>query len=388
MTRRVATPVWLGIATMALALGSVALLWLNRGTLASSSWPDVVTPYLFISYSAIGLLILRHVPRHGVGRLFVLVGLWAASAVLAQEYGILALNRAEPLPGGAEAMLIARSLAGAVIVPAGWLLFLYPDGRFPSARFRAIGWGLGSLAVVSMVLELRSGHISEAFRHVDLPVLEPPGASDDLAWAVGAVLIGGTIVASAAAVVTRFRHSDGAERKQLAWMAYAVTVGLALLALSIVPLPVIEEFHLVAGVALSLGIPLAAAVAILRHRLYEIDRLISRTVTYALVALAITLVYSTPVVLLPAVVGESSALGVAVSTLLAAIAFNPIRSRVQRAVDRRFDRSLFDAQREMDDLENRLRTVIGVTDIMSDVAAVVGRTMAPSRADLWIRFRP
>ncbi|NIS29573.1 MAG: hypothetical protein GWO04_06205 [Actinobacteria bacterium] len=126
-------------------------------------------------------------------------------------------------------------------------------------------------------------------------------------------------------------------------------------------------------------------IALLRYRLYEIDRIVSRTVSYALVAAVVGLVYAVPVLLLPRVLGGSNQLVVAVSTLGAAAVFNPVRRRIQRSVERRFDRSRYDAAREVEAFATRLRSGATLDAVRSDVDTVLRSTLGPNTAALWIR---
>jgi hypothetical protein len=134
-------------------------------------------------------------------------------------------------------------------------------------------------------------------------------------------------------------------------------------------------------------VPVSIAVAVSRYRLYDIDRIISRTVTYALVALVVAGIYAIPVVTLPRLLGESSDIVVAVSTLAAAAVFNPARRRIQRAVDSRFNRARYDADREVDGFSTRLHSGLTLEAVEGALDDIVSRTVEPATAALWIRER-
>jgi hypothetical protein len=374
----------LGLAGL-LVTGSAVMLWMNRTTLAGTNPLDVATPYLFAAYVPVGAVILRRNPGHGVGRLFVLVGLWAAFAVCAQEYGILALTGPWSIPAGRGALNLSQTLAASVLLPAGWLLLLYPDGRLPSLRWRPYARVLSVVSVTSVFLAVAFPESGGAFRTVEIATTTQPDPLDDLVWLIGTIVNATVVAGSVTAAVVRFRAASHVTREQMKWMAYAPTLGLLALAVSAAPLPVIGEFHLVAGVVLALGVPVAAANAILRHRLYDIDRILSRTVGYALVASVVVAAYAAPVVLLPRLLGESSDLIIAGSTLAAAAVFNPARRRIQRAVDHRFDRTRYDGEREVDALANRLRGEVDLGTVTEDLSGVLGRTIAPATSSIWLR---
>ncbi len=205
-------------------------------------------------------------------------------------------------------------------------------------------------------------------------------------------LLFGFVVVAASSMVVRFRRSTGVERLQLKWVALAVVGFAAFILVAFL----VETFGLLLpdlvgtiGIGLAmLGLPAAVGIALTRYRLYEIDRIISRTVAYTLVAGVVAAVYAVPVVVLPGLVDGAGDLVVAGSTLAAAAAFTPVRRRVQAVVDRRFDRSRYDTAREVGALADRLRSGATVTDISTEVSRLVAHTIRPDSTVLWIRDRP
>ncbi len=374
-----------GLTALLLVIISAVLLWMNRSTLAGTNPVDVVSPYLFAAYVPVGAVILRRNPGHGIGRLFVLVGLWAAFAVCAQEYGILALTGPWSIPAGRAALSLSQTLATSILLPAGWLLLLYPDGHLPSPRWRPYAGALAVVSVTGILLAVAYPEGGGAFRTVELQPTAQSSRLDGVLWLIGTVVNATVVAGSAMALVVRLRRSSRVTREQMKWMAYAMMLGLLALAVSAAPLPVIGEFHLVAGIILALGIPVAAANAILRHRLYDIDRILSRTVSYALVASVVATAYTVPVVLLPRLLGMSSDLIIAASTLAAAAVFNPARRRIQTAVDHRFDRARYDGEREVDAFASRLRGEVNLGTVTEDLSGVLGRTIAPAISSIWLR---
>jgi hypothetical protein len=196
----------------------------------------------------------------------------------------------------------------------------------------------------------------------------------------------------AAAILARFRTATGNERQQLKWFAYASSIFLVLLAVSILfPL-----FSYLAGLGPTLAvmvmdlIPISVAIAILRYRLYDIDRLINRTLVYAVTTGAIALTFFGGVVVLPALLRpiiSGSEVAVAVSTLVCFALFQPLRSRVQNAVDRRFDRSRYDTVRTLDTFSVRLRDELDLDSVRGELLDAVGTTLSPTHASLWLRER-
>jgi hypothetical protein len=200
---------------------------------------------------------------------------------------------------------------------------------------------------------------------------------------IGTLLWMVTMVASLACVVLRFRSSRGTERQQLRWVAAGAVAAVAgLLAGAATPQRTVISSILYAMV---LCIPLAVAVAVLRYRLWDLDRLISRTVTYALLTLLLGLGYAGVVLGLGRLLPEGSSLAVAAATLAAAAAFSPLRRRVQQGVDRRFNRRRYDAAGTVEAFAARLRDQVDLDALRGELLAVVDHTMQPVGASLWLR---
>ena len=194
------------------------------------------------------------------------------------------------------------------------------------------------------------------------------------------------MVASLACVVLRFRSSVGVERQQLRWVAAGAVAAVAgLLAGTAVPQRTVISSILYAMV---LCIPLAVAVAVLRYRLWDLDRLVSRTVTYAAVTALLVVPYLLILPVATHLAGGSGSLAVAAATLAAAALFQPLRRRVQDLVDRRFNRRRYDAARTVERFSGRLRDQLDLAALEGELLAVTNQTMQPSQASLWLRARP
>ena len=287
---------------------------------------------------------------------------------------------------------------------------LFPDGRWPSRRWRWVGWTVVALWTVITLAGMLAGRLETQGREYPDPSSLPatftcgPDEEDptlvlcDTAWdspvgitgasaesaftellLVPALLLG--VGSGVASVVVRFRRSRGVERQQMKWL---------LLASSLLPVPIVTEgLPVVGDISLPLAlaaVPTSIAIAVLRYRLWDIDRVVSRTVTYAVVTLLLAGTYAGLVLAMQAVTGpdDASDLVVAVSTLVAAALFRPVRDRVQRLVDRRFDRARFDHDRILDDFAGHLRDEVDPQRVASDLHQVVTGALAPTAASLWV----
>ncbi len=282
-----------------------------------------------------------------------------------------------------------RSIAGAAAgAPATGLVLLsllwFPDGLLPSPRWRRlqttiIGWTL-LWGVVGLLADPLDG--------AEHPFM-PPAMAANFASAYEILLLGfgALLLAAAWALGSRYRRADLIRRLQLKWLFFVSgSYVLFWIAISIaVPLAEWNAIGLLLDALFLASLPIAMAIAVLRYHLYEIDRIISRTVTYGLVAMVIATVYAVPLILLPRLLGETSDLVVAGSTLAAASVFNPVRKRVHRAVDHRFNRARYDIEREIDAAGVRVLRQVDLADLAAEVAGTIGRTLQPASTSLWIR---
>jgi hypothetical protein len=211
------------------------------------------------------------------------------------------------------------------------------------------------------------------------------GAIGHLTWILGFVVL----LLAAVSVVLRYRRSAGEERLQLKWFAYATAVSLGLIfaLLPVAPMgtagQVIYDLAIVAGIGLAL--PVAIGISVLKYRLYAIDKIISRTVSYALVTGLVVGVYLGCVALLTRVLPVRGSVGVAVSVLAAAALFNPLRRRVQSLVDQRFDRARYDSERVVAQFSVQLRDQVDLDVLGEDLRGVVDHVLAPEHLSLWVR---
>ena len=276
-------------------------------------------------------------------------------------------------------------------ITAAFLLLLFPDGRLPSRRWRPVAW-LAAGSLVALFLGSFSPGPLGGFD--DITSIENPfgidragGFFDSLEGSTGWTLLVVSILASASSFVLRLHRARGDERQQLKWFAYAAT----LLAAGFITLSATDGESWIGAAPLVAGLvalPLAIGIAILRYRLYEIDVIIRRTLVYGAVTAGLAGLYFGIVLALQQVFSSfagGSDLAVAVSTLAVAALFGPARRRVQHAVDRRFYRRRYDAQRTLETFSARLRDEVDLDALGTELRTVVRDTMQPSDVSLWLR---
>jgi hypothetical protein len=339
-----------------------------------------------LGYATVGLVLSLRRPANPIGWLYAAAGLVWSLAIPGDSWLVQLVAEHRPLPLAAQVAAVFGEFNWAPATVLGVTLpaLLVPDGRLRSRRWRPVA----ATSMVAAVLVVVGGGLAPA-RLEDLPIANPFGlagpAGDVAAMLAGAgyLLWVATMVASLACVVVRFRSSRGVERQQLRWVAAGAAAAVAgLLAGAAVP-----QDNVLSGVLYSsvLFIPLAVAVAVLRYRLWDLDRLVSRTVTYAVVTALLVVPYLLIVPAAGRLVGGSGSLAVAAATLAAAALFQPLRRRVQELVDRRFNRRRYDAARTVEGFAAHLRDQVDLDALRAELLAVVDQTMQPVGASLWLR---
>ncbi|NIK57789.1 hypothetical protein [Kribbella shirazensis] len=353
-----------------------------------------------IGFALVGALIASRQPANAVGWLLLVAAVALGLDTLMSVY----VGRAT-LPGAAWAGWLSSWLLFVwLYLPALFLALVFPAGRLLSRRWRAVvGVGVAAVAANIIGTAFAPGDLEVS---ADRPLRNPLGlqgpAGDALSWlsAAGELLAAGTLVLGGLSVFLRLRRSHGRERQQVAWFAYICLLALGpFVVLALVGLvagddgaPWLEAVQLVAWwslvVLLLVGLPSAIGIAILRHRLYDIDIVINRTLVYATLTLTLGTAYLGSVLLLQLILNpltQGSDLAVAMSTLAVAALFRPARRRVQLLVDRRFFRRKYDAARTLAAFGLRLRDELDVDALGNDLSGVVQETVQPTHVTLWLR---
>ena len=339
-----------------------------------------------LGYATVGLVLTRRRPANPIGWLYAAAGLLWSLGIPGDAWLGQLVSDHRPLPLAAQVTAVYGEFnwVPATILGVTLPALLVPDGRLRSRRWRPVAAAAVAAAVLALV-----GSVLAPARLEDTSIANPFGLAGP-AGAVAAALAGAgtllwmaTMVASLACVVLRFRSSVGVERQQLRWVAAGAVAAVAgLLAGTAVPQRTVISSILYAMV---LCIPLAVAVAVLRYRLWDLDRLVSRTVTYAVVTALLVVPYLLIVPAAGRLVQGAGSLAVAAATLAAAAAFAPLRRRVQGLVDRRFNRRRYDAARTVEAFAARLRDQVDLDALSAELLAVVDHTMQPVGASLWLR---
>jgi hypothetical protein len=341
-----------------------------------------------VSSATVGAVLASRRPGHPVGWLLLGVGLAVALGILVEAYAKYGLVvRPGSVPG-------ARWLAGFAVVSftvvwlscAGFVLLLTPTGSLPSPRWR---WWARLAAVAPAVVAVTSV--------VQPDPLAPDWYGNPLAvpalyrllavpGVAAVVVVLASVLVGASSLVLRFRRARGVERLQLRWLALAAVLAAGLLLVGLVAGYLALDPVVLTCLSLCVALlPLATGAAILRYRLYDLDRIISRTVAYGLLTVLLGSAYALVVLGLGRLLPDSSSLAVAAATLAVAAAFQPLRRRVQAVVDRRFNRRRHDAAQTIAAFSARLRDQVDLQTLHGELLAVVDQTMQPTRASLWLR---
>jgi hypothetical protein len=399
-TGRLAWFLW-GLA-MALEVAGI-LLWLpnhaalvDRFGTAQDGAPQV---FLVPGYTTVGAVIAAR-SRHRIGWLLLAFGVVAALMVFTGPY----YDRGVVIAPGSLPAAGLIGLLGAVGWPAsflflGLLLLLFPNGRLPSARWRPAAlvflgsWGL-LLFYVLFEPATEALYGIEKTNPLAIEALGYPAAKAVEAAILAVAQV--SLAVAALAPLLRFRRADPVQRQQLKWFAFVVGAcfasGLAAWLLRPVLPTVSGALTVAVVVGVLVGLPVAVGVAILRYRLYDIDRLISRTLVYATLTVILGLCYGGLVLVLGQLFGrvgeDIPSWVVAGATLAVAALFGPARRRIQAVVDRRFNRRRYDAARTIEAFSGRLRDEIDLDTLAAELLAVVDQAMQPTQASLWLRPAP
>lgn len=372
---------WVVTIVIAIQLGFVVFLISDFGAAEAATLLFVVTTAL------VGLLTANRVRNNRIGWLLLSAALSFATGAL--SFTVIESQAIDPQSPLYLVAVLVSNLGfgigfGLVTI---YVLLLFPTGRLPSSRWRIVGW-IGGFGLVLLLASIAF----DPGTFDGLPVENPIGLRDSEALAL--ILDGGALLlvvpaifASAASMVVRFQRANPVERQQLKWVVLSVVVWVA--ALVVTGLAELSEDteNAITTIAASL-VPLAIGIAIQRYRLYDLDRIISRTVTYGLVTAALAVVYVAVVFVLTNLIRLEGDLAVAAATLGVAALFRPLRRHLQALIDRRFNRSGQTAVRTVESFTARLPSKVNLIELTGDVRTVVGQTMQPATLSMWLRGEP
>ncbi len=384
--RPVAVALW--ALSVALVCASVALAVSRHGSIGWPSADDEQMAFMALVYPTVGTIIAVRRPRNAIGWLFLGIGPWAGLSALAS-----AVQGAVPLsspvsPTGAD---VAEWLNQWVWVPPWFaiptfLVLLFRDGRPPSGRWRPVLW----LAGIALALTFVAGILSpdgSGGAGVDPSFVNPVirlSTAVDILTPIAFLMFLVAVGLSIASLVVRFRRSRGIEREQLKWFVFAAVLTVALGVGATVAVHALW-LKLLGYVAIAV-IPIACLVSIMRYRLYDIDRVISRTVAYFAVIALLVGVYAAVVVGVGALTGRTdSPVVIAGATLAVAALFGPVLRAVKSVVDRRFARRRYDAQLALEAFAKHLRDEVALDQVRSHLPGMVRDTMQPATVSVWFR---
>ena len=388
---RVAWGLW--VVAVVVTVSAMALVVVTRPVPRPGSerqWHLVVLSMVwYLPFSTVGAFIAARRPANPLGWLLLAIGLTLGMNDFTHYYAhYTLLYRPGALPFGLAVGWVS-TWNWAIISPLFPFVFLlFPDGRLPSRRWRPLAWTAGLCGgLVLLLAPFRAGPLNY------FPTIQNP---------VGIPLVSGTVFAAlsllylpllllaAASLLVRFRRARGDQRLQLKWVAFAAAFfGVVVL---VGPTWLVGPVQAVLEVVASLAFSAAIAIAILKYRLYEIDRIINRTLVYGLLTALLGGVYAGVVLILGQLFGgigsEPPSWAVAGATLAVAALFQPARRRIQTAVDRRFNRRRYDATKTIEAFAARLREEIDLDTLSAELLAVIDLTMEPTKASLWLRHSP
>jgi hypothetical protein len=390
---------WLLAALIVVLLAGYAVLAAATHELTFGRfWSDVL---VIVPIAAIGLLVAARQPGNPIGWIVLGEAVLVSAGSVGGQYAVLAYRMGHHLPWGPAAVLLALYWSP-VIVTFPAMILLFPDGRLPSRRWRRLLWAylaVGAawpVSIYAVAIRVIAGHDIRVLPGGDLQAVDNPSGGSAWLSTVDAVILPVLAVFWALFVfrqVLAWRQADGERRQQLKWLMSGTAVTIVCTAL----VAVVGTLDTTAGQALAaaegvavLGIcalPVGMGVAILKYGLYEIDRIISRTLAYVIVSGMLVGVYAGLVLLATRVVSLQSTVAVAASTLVAAALFHPVRRRVQRAVDRRFNRTRYDADRMVAAFAARLQDAVDLDSAREELATVVYRALEPAHVSVWINQR-
>jgi hypothetical protein len=387
---------WLawGLWLLEVALGIVAFLVFtlpNQALPTAEKAASVVETIPFLVFATVGAVIVSRRPRNVIGWLCCAIGFGLSLSVFGSNDAKTTLA-ADPDRLPAALLLYGLGSVGFALslgLLFSFVLLLFPTGRLPSRRWRPVAWTAGAaLAALAAGRMFQPGPMGPRLPANPVGITATGEALGGLR-VVASVVIAVLVPACLASLVVRFRRAQGAERQQLKWFGFGGVVLVLGVLLGVVTerlqVPLLGPTVFVAAVS---AVPTAIGVAVLRAGLYEIDRLLNRTLVYATLTAVLGLGYAGAVLALEQLFGAGGRIpswAVAGATLAAAALFQPARRRIQQAVDRRFNRRKYNTARTIEAFSTRLRDQIDLDTLSTELLGVVDQTMEPTRVSLWLR---
>ncbi len=334
------------------------------------------------SFVVVGVLLIDRVPANPIGVLLLAAGTASVASAVIGAYASVGALQVPTWP----AFEVARRIGDAsflypIVIALVGVPLVFPSGRLPSPRFRwvvwitianQVAWTVGALATTD----------------------DRTSADTGLVGLIEVFVLFSTLVAfggAATAIAIRYRRGDLVQRQQIKWLAAVVCLAAAIIPAGFLiynAAPDLSNLLLNAGIVALFALPIVIGIAILRYRLYEIDRIISRTIAYIVISIALIAAYAGLVVVIGGPLGNvagGDTISVALSTLAVAVLFQPLRQRVQRIVDRRFNRARYDAERIASAFSARLRDEVDIETVTTQLRDTVQATIRPDRLGVWLR---
>jgi hypothetical protein len=402
---RVAAPAvaaWSLVVLIIVLLAAGAPLGFATQWAGSGFGENLATFIILLPVVLIGFVVARRQPANPIGWMFLGLAAVGVLGGVGADYAWLSYRLGHHLPLAAVGVAVAP-VWGPLLVTLPLMVLLFPDGRLPSPRWRPVLWGylaVGASWPVS-VYSVTIGAVAAGDIHLvpggDLRAVDDPAGSS--AWlgsfeSVILLVLAVFWLVFVASQVLSWRRATGERRQQLKWLMSGAAVCMAAVAVSAIggtldrasPPPAVQAVFDVVTIGIA-ALPVSIGVAILKYRLYDIDRIISRTLAYAIVTGLLVGLYAGLVLLATEVLGVHSTVAVAAATLAAAALFNPVRRRVQQRVDQRFNRARYDADQMVARFAARLQDTVDLDSVRDDLAGVVHQALEPAHVSVWINDR-
>jgi hypothetical protein len=378
-------PGCVAVGSVALIGAGLALAYVDRllvpASLTNWTFSHVSGQVVNVAVPVTGFVLASRRPENRIGWLFLVAGLGLGLGAFSNPYAVHALVVDHgSLPAGRLFAWLSNWVWVIPVAMLAFLFLLFPTGQLRSRRWRPAAWFVGGAFALATVGALVTATYSWAHPFASSGPGIPAGLTRVL-YLMISFLFTAPLLVSVVALVVRFAKSEGEERLQLKWCAWAALVLAIVFVASVwVNSAAVNVLQSVAFLCLWTAI----AIAVLKYRLYDIDRLISRTLAYAVVTGLLVGVYAGLVLLATRVLPISSPVAVAGSTLAAAALFSPLRRRVQQVVDRRFNRARYDADQTVAAFAARLKDAVDLNSVRDDLATVVGQALEPAHVSVWI----